>query len=55
MNEELSALEEDHTWVITDLPHGKKAIGSKWLFKTKYKPDGSKEQYKARLVIMGNK
>ena len=29
MNEELFALENNHTWVITDLPPGKKAIGNK--------------------------
>ena len=55
MNEEISTLENNHTWVITDLSPNKKAIGSKWLFKTKYLPDGNIERYKARLVIMGNK
>jgi hypothetical protein len=29
-----------------------KEIGSKWIFKTKPNPDGSK-RYKARLVIIG--
>lgn len=55
MNEEVSALEENLTWVITDLPSGKKAIGSKWLYKTKFLPDGGVDRYKARLVTLGNK
>lgn len=55
MNEVLAALEENQTWELTDLPHGKKPIGTKWKFETKYLPDGSVERYKARLVILGNK
>ena len=55
MNEELCALEDNLTWIITDLPPGKKAIGNKWLYKTKYLPNGNIERYKARLVVLGNK
>lgn len=55
MNEKSSALENNHTWVVTPLPSSKKAIGSKWIFRTKYLPDGSIERYKARLVVLGNK
>lgn len=54
MNEELQALENNQTWVITELPPGKTAIGCKWLFKTKFFPNGSIERYKSRLVILGN-
>lgn len=36
-----------------DLPHGKKAIGCKWVYKIKYNVDGTIERYKARLVILG--
>lgn len=52
---ELEALETNDTWDITTLPPNKNAIGSKWLFKTKFKVDGSIERYKARLVILGCK
>ena len=46
------------TWSLCDLPPGKKAIGTKWVYKfrcSKFtcKPDGSVERYKARLVAKG--
>jgi hypothetical protein len=34
----------------TELPAGKRTIGSKWVFKTKFRADGSIERHKARLV-----
>lgn len=53
MQQELIALETNETWVLTTLPQGKKAIGSKWVFKIKHKADGSVERFKARLVATG--
>lgn len=55
MNEELEALETNETWEITDLPKGKHVIGCKWLYRIKYRPDGTVERYKARLVVLGNR
>lgn len=55
MNKELTALKDNKTWEITTLPPNKKAVGCKWIYKTKFKPDGSVERYKARLVILGSK
>jgi len=40
MNAELEALEQNHTWEITSLPPGRKAIGCKWLYKTKFIANG---------------
>jgi hypothetical protein len=52
-NEEYRALMENNTWTLSTLPAGRKAIGSKWIFKVKCKPDGSVDRYKARLVAQG--
>jgi Reverse transcriptase (RNA-dependent DNA polymerase) len=50
MNEELQALEKNHTWDIVSLPQGKKPVGCKWVYKIKYNNDDTIERYKARLV-----
>ena len=53
MDKELVALEANGTWVLTTLPPNKRALSSKWVYKVKYRPYGSIERYKARLVIRG--
>lgn len=53
MKNEVTALEQNDTWEITMLPEGKRAIDSKWIYKIKFKPDGTVERYKARLVEKG--
>lgn len=53
VHEEINALEKNDTWVITDLPAGKRPVGCKWIFTVKYKADGSVERLKARLVAKG--
>lgn len=50
MQHEIKALEDNRTWTITKLPPEKSAIGCKWVFKVKRKPDGTIDRYKARLV-----
>ena len=54
MAEEIKALELNNTWVPTPLPLHKKPIGCKWVYKVKFKADGSIERYKARLVAKGH-
>ncbi|CAM8937311.1 unnamed protein product [Rhodiola kirilowii] len=53
MQKEISALEVNDTWVITDLPQGKTIVDCKWVYKVKFLADGSVERYKARLVAKG--
>lgn len=43
MNTELEALERNGTWDIVHFPPGKNAIGSEWMYKTRYKSDGTIE------------
>jgi hypothetical protein len=35
MEEEISAIEENKTWTLCELPQGRQAIGLKWVFKVK--------------------
>ncbi|GJU21465.1 retrovirus-related pol polyprotein from transposon TNT 1-94 [Tanacetum coccineum] len=53
MNKELEALERNNTCSLTALPPGHNSISSKWVFKTKFNPNGSTERLKARLVVRG--
>ena len=53
MNEEMDSIHRNETWELVDLPHEKKKIGTKWVYKTKYNSDGSVERHKARLVAKG--
>ncbi|GAU41877.1 hypothetical protein TSUD_367420 [Trifolium subterraneum] len=38
MNEETESIERNNTWELVDLPHSKKAIGVKWVYKVKMNP-----------------
>lgn len=53
MDKEIYALIENNTWEVTALPIGKKPNVSKWVYKAKYKVDGSIERLKVRLGSTG--
>ncbi|CAI7918237.1 unnamed protein product [Closterium sp. NIES-54] len=53
MESELKSIEENGTWELVELPEGRKAITSKWLFMIKSDADGKIERYKSRLVVKG--
>ena len=47
MEKEINALQTNNTWEEVDLPPNKKAIGYKWVYKTKLKANGSLGRLKA--------
>ncbi|CAI7801548.1 unnamed protein product [Closterium sp. NIES-54] len=53
MESELKSIEENGTWELVELPEGRKAITSKWVYKIKSDADGKIESYKSRLVAKG--
>ena len=53
MEEEYSSIMKNNTWTLVELPHGKQAIGTKWVYRIKYKVDGTLDKYKTRLVAKG--
>lgn len=53
MAREIQASEHNKTQIFSSLPSGMTLVGAKWVYKIKYKFDGSIEHYKARLVAKG--
>jgi hypothetical protein len=53
MKEDISSIEENHTWNLVDLPPGHKPIGLKWVYNLKKNPEGVIVKHKARLVAKG--
>eukprot|EP01018_Ginkgo_biloba_P006196 Gb_19788 [translate_table: standard] len=53
MDAEIQVVRKNKTWDLVKLPAGKKAIGCRWVYKTKYRVDGSIDKHKARLVAKG--
>ncbi|GJY87411.1 putative ribonuclease H-like domain-containing protein [Tanacetum coccineum] len=53
MQEELLQFKIQKVWILVDLPYGKKAIGTKWVYKNKKDERGVVVRNKARLVAQG--
>ncbi|GJP80443.1 hypothetical protein CLOP_g14729 [Closterium sp. NIES-67] len=52
-DEEMGSIIKNDTFDLVNLPPGRKAISSKWLFKRKTDADSNIERYKSRLVAKG--
>ncbi|GJS31924.1 putative ribonuclease H-like domain-containing protein [Tanacetum coccineum] len=55
MQEELLQFKIQKVWVLVDLPYGKKAIGTKWVYQNKKDERGVVVRNKARLVAQGHR
>jgi hypothetical protein len=53
MCDEISALKQNQTWELVPRQDNMNVVGSRWVFKTKLKSDGSIDHFKARLVAHG--
>jgi hypothetical protein len=53
MIEEIESMAKNQVWEIVELPKGVKAIGCKWIYKTKKDSNGNINRYKAKLVAKG--
>nr|GEU55516.1 hypothetical protein [Tanacetum cinerariifolium] len=54
MHKELLQFKMQKVWVLVDLPYGKRAIGTKWVFRNKKDERGIIIRNKARLVAQGH-
>ena len=53
VGDEAGAMIKNDTWYESELPKGKKAVSSRWIFTIKYKADGTIDRRKTRLVARG--
>lgn len=47
MAAEIKAVEDNNTWLLTELPPGKTLIGCKWIYNIKYQTDGTIDRHQA--------
>ena len=53
MNAEFQALLKNQTWDLVPFQEDMNIVTNKWVFRVKYKADGSVDRFKARLVAKG--
>lgn len=51
--DEMGTINMLHTWTLVPPTEEMNILGCKWVFKTKFKPDGNVDKLKARLVAKG--
>nr|GFC22741.1 hypothetical protein [Tanacetum cinerariifolium] len=54
MQEELLQFKMQKVWILVDLPYGKRAIGTKWVYRNKQDERGIVIRNKVRLVAQGH-
>ena len=50
MDEEMEALVFSGTWELVSAPTNVTIVGCRWIYTLKFRPDGSVDRYKARLM-----
>jgi hypothetical protein len=53
VHNEMESILSKGTWELIDRPYGCKPLGCKWVFKKKFRLDGTIDKYKERLVAKG--
>jgi hypothetical protein len=53
MKKEYKSLLSNDTWDLVPLPKDKKLVRCKWVYRTKYRPDGKVDKRRDRLVAKG--
>ena len=53
MQQEYNALMNKKTWYLVPFSTNMNVITNKWVFRVKYKAEGSVDRYNARLLVKG--
>ena len=53
MEKEMESFHTNEVWDLVELPKDRKAVGSKWVYKTKRSANGTIERHRYHLVAQG--